>query len=192
MPRFTVSGYIARSRMVMDAFAADTGSHRELEDIAFAISTSIDYGGKLLIAGNGGSASDATHIAAEFVARFTRVRRPIGAIALAADGSVLTAIGNDFDFERVFARQVKALGRKGDVFLAISTSGNSPNIIRALEAARDEGLVTVGFAAGTGGGVADLCDHLFLAPTAETALAQQVHIVAAHIVCALVEGALAE
>jgi D-sedoheptulose 7-phosphate isomerase len=184
-----VSAYVKKSLQTVGAFAADAPAQATLGEMAAAICASLKGGGKLLVAGNGGSAGDAQHIAGEFVVRLMYDRAPLAAIALTTDGSVLTAAGNDYGFEHVFKRQVRALGRRGDVFLGISTSGNSPNIIRAFEAARSAGLVTLGFSGGDGGGMQPLCDHLFLAPARETALVQQVHIIAAHIVCALVERA---
>jgi D-sedoheptulose 7-phosphate isomerase len=144
-------------------------------------------GGKVLLAGNGGSAADAQHIAAELVGRFGFDRAPLAALALTTDTSALTAIGNDYGFERVFERQVRGLGRKGDVFIGISTSGRSANILAALGAARDCGLSTVGFTGMNGAGMAPLCDLLVVAPSDETALIQQVHMTAAHAICGLVE-----
>ncbi len=184
-----VANYAERSARTAAAFAADAAAQARLRAMATAVTTSLRGGGKLLVAGNGGSAGDAQHIAGEFIVRLMYDRAPLAAIALTTDSSVLTAAGNDYGFEFVFERQVRALGRPGDVFLGISTSGNSSNILYAFEAARAGGLVTLGFAAGAGGAMRSLCDHLFLAPTAETALAQQIHLVAAHIVCALVERA---
>ena len=181
--------YVRKSAQAVDDFAADAAAQATLIDMAAAIVAALRGGGKLMTAGNGGSAGDAQHIAGEFVVRLMYDRAPLAAVALTTDGSVMTAAGNDYGFERAFERQVRALGRPGDAFLAISTSGNSPNILKALEAARAGGLVTLGFGAGAGGAMAALCDHLFLAPTAETALAQQIHIIAAHIVCGLVERA---
>jgi D-sedoheptulose 7-phosphate isomerase len=152
---------------------------------------SLRDGGKLLLAGNGGSAADAQHIAAELLSRFKRDRHPLPAIALTTDTSVLTAIGNDYGYEFVFERQVNGLGRKGDVFVGITTSGRSPNIVLALKAARANGLVTVGFT-GTGGATAlrPLCDIVLVAPADETAVIQQIHITAAHAICGLIESDL--
>jgi D-sedoheptulose 7-phosphate isomerase len=151
----------------------------------------IEAGGKVVFFGNGGSAADAQHLAAEFLSRFVAERRPLPAIAITTDTSTLTAIGNDYGFEQVFVRQVQGLGRKGDVFLGISTSGRSPNVIAALRAARDIGMTTVGFTGSNGGAMRDLCDHLLVAPSGETAIIQQVHIVAGHAICGLVEQGLA-
>ncbi|HXT09180.1 MAG TPA: SIS domain-containing protein [Roseiarcus sp.] len=184
-----VADYVTKSAAAVEAFAADGAARAALLAMAEAIGAALRGGGKLLTAGNGGSAGDAQHIAGEFVVRLMYDRAPLAAMALTTDGSVMTAAGNDYGFERAFERQVRALGRPGDALLAISTSGNSPNILRALEAARAGGLATLGFGAGGGGAMAGLCEHLFLAPTVETALAQQIHIIAAHIVCGLVERA---
>jgi D-sedoheptulose 7-phosphate isomerase len=182
-----VSYYLDKSMRALSIFAADAAAQSALVEMAAAITASLSQGGKLMIAGNGGSAGDAQHIAGEFVVRLMYDRAPLAAIALTTDSSVMTAAGNDYGFDHVFERQVRALGRPGDVFLGISTSGRSPNILRAFVAARTGGLITLGFGAGAGGAMPSLCDRLFLAPVEDTALAQQLHIVAAHIVCALVE-----
>jgi D-sedoheptulose 7-phosphate isomerase len=157
--------------------------------IAQAIEASLRAGGKILLAGNGGSAADAQHIAGEFLSRLRFDRHPLPAIALTTDSSVLTAVGNDYGYDQVFERQLRGLGRKGDVFVAISTSGKSPNVIAALRAAREIGVVTVGFT-GTAPGAAvmrPLCDHLLAAPSDDTPLIQQIHITAAHAICEIVE-----
>lgn len=158
--------------------------------VAEAVTQALRGGGKLLIAGNGGSAADAQHIAGEFVSRFLFDRAALPAIALTTDTSILTAIGNDYGFEQVFERQVRGLGRRGDVFLAISTSGRSPNVLAALRAAREMGIVTVGFTGASGGAMRELCDICLHAPSDETPQIQQIHIVAAHAVCGLVEKAM--
>jgi D-sedoheptulose 7-phosphate isomerase len=147
-------------------------------------------GGKLLIAGNGGSAADAQHLAAEFLSRYLVDRRPLSALALTTDTSVLTAVGNDYGFEHAFERQVQGLGRPGDVFLAISTSGRSPNVLLALKAAREIGLVTIGFSGADDTEMRGLCRHFLAAPSRETAIVQQIHIVVGHAICALVERAM--
>ena len=139
------------------------------------------------MAGNGGSAGDAQHIAGEFVSRLMYDRAPMAALALTTDSSVLTACGNDYGFASVFARQVAGLGRAGDVFLGISTSGRSPNVLAALDEARARGLVTCGFCGVAPAGMGERCDHLLAVPSPSTPIIQQLHIVAAHIVCALVE-----
>jgi D-sedoheptulose 7-phosphate isomerase len=174
------------------ARAADDGKLRRIvHDIAAAITQAFRNGHKLLIAGNGGSAADAQHIAGEFLSRLIFDRDPLPAIALTTDSSVLTAIGNDYGFERTFERQVRGLGTPGDVFIAISTSGRSPNVIAALKVAREGGLTTIGFTGSAGDRLmAPLCDYCLAAPTEETPLIQQIHIVAAHAICGLVENTL--
>lgn len=182
-----VADYLDQSASVLAVLAADMQARATFGRFADLIVTSLRAGGKLLVAGNGGSAGDAQHIAAEFVVRLMYDRAPLAAIALTTDSSILTAGGNDYGFEHVFERQVRALGRPGDVFLGISTSGHSPNVVRALAAAREGGVVTLGFSGGEGGRMPGLCDELFLAPARATALVQQAHLVAAHVICALVE-----
>ena len=179
-----------------DTLAAFTALREEpahravMQRMADAITASLRAGGKLLICGNGGSASDAQHIAAEFVGRLMYDRAPLPALALGTDGAILTAVANDYGYEHVFARQVLALARPGDVLLAISTSGNSPSILRALEAAGSRHLVTLGFTGAIPGRMNPHCTELLSAPARQTALIQQLHITAAHIICALVETAL--
>jgi len=185
-----VSQYLAESVSVLSALAIDGDARSVLLRFADIIVNSLRADGKLMVAGNGGSAGDAQHIAGEFVVRLMYDRAPLAAVALSTDGSVLTAGGNDYGFEHVFERQVLALGRRGDVFLGISTSGNSPNVLRAIEAARGRGIAVLGFSGGDGGRMAKACDHLFLAPSNKTALIQQTHIVVAHVVCALVVRAM--
>lgn len=172
--------------------AADDGNLRATIDaIAATITQAFRNGHKLLIAGNGGSAADAQHIAGEFLSRLNFDRNPLPAIALTTDSSVLTAIGNDYGFERTFERQVRGLGKPGDVFIAISTSGRSANVLAALKVARESGLTTIGFTGTAGAGsMHALCEHCLVAPTAQTALIQQIHIVAAHAICGLVERCL--
>jgi D-sedoheptulose 7-phosphate isomerase len=183
-----VAAHFRRSCETLAHAAEDAKLRAAIHAIADAITAAFRAGNKLLIAGNGGSAADAQHIAGEFLSRLNFDRNPLAAIALTTDSSVLTAIGNDYGFERTFERQVRGLGKAGDIFVAISTSGRSPNIIVALKAARAAGLVTVGFT-GTAAdsGMAPLCDHCLAAPSPETPLIQQIHIVAAHAICGLVE-----
>jgi D-sedoheptulose 7-phosphate isomerase len=185
-----VLAHFRRSQEVVERSAADRSLVAATVAIAERIAQALRAGGKLMLAGNGGSAADAQHIAAELVGRFIRDRAPLPAIALTTDTSALTAIGNDYGFEQVFARQVRALGRKGDVLIAISTSGRSPNILAALQTARELGLVTVGFAKATPTPMHPLCDLVLAAPSEETALIQQLHITAAHAICQLVEHEL--
>src|SRR5215469_11842348 len=183
-----VAEHFRRSCETLSRAADDPDLRAEIHAIAETITAAFRAGRKLLIAGNGGSAADAQHIAAEFLSRLNFDRNPLPAIALTTDSSVLTAIGNDYGFERTFERQVRGLGQPGDVFIAISTSGRSPNVIAALKAERDRGLTTIGFTGSRPKGVMQpLCDHYLIAPTHETALIQQIHIVAAHAICGLVE-----
>jgi len=182
--------FLAQSRDVLQAAIEDPGFSAGIEGIVDRIADALAAGGKVLLAGNGGSAADAQHLAGEFVSRFYYDRAPTAAIALTTDSSVLTAIGNDYGYERVFERQVLGLGRAGDVLLAISTSGRSPNILRAIEAARDIGLVVIGFTGRSGGDMGSRCHICLRAPSDSTPLIQQIHIVAGHAVCALVEARL--
>jgi D-sedoheptulose 7-phosphate isomerase len=147
-------------------------------------------GRKVLLCGNGGSAADAQHIAAELVGRYARERRGLPAVALTTDTSALTAIGNDYGFDRIFARQVEALAQAGDVLIAISTSGNSPNVLQAVETARQLGVGTIGLAGRGGGALRALADLCLVAPHEETARIQELHITIGHIICDLVEAAL--
>ncbi|MDD2897635.1 MAG: D-sedoheptulose 7-phosphate isomerase [Desulfuromonadaceae bacterium] len=146
-----------------------------------------DRGGKLLVMGNGGSAADAQHFVAEIVGRFKMERRGLPAIALSTDTSILTAIGNDYGFERVFSRQVEALAAPGDLVVGISTSGNSPNVQCALELAREMGCRTVGLLGRDGGSIKDVCTLALIVPTMDTPRVQEGHITIIHIVCDLLE-----
>jgi D-sedoheptulose 7-phosphate isomerase len=149
-------------------------------------------GHKVLLCGNGGSAADAQHIAGEFVGRYLKERRALPAIALTTDTSILTAIGNDYSFDIVFARQVEAIGAPGDVLIGISTSGNSPDVLRAVEAAQRIGLRTIGLTGQSGGQLAGLADICVRVPSSETPRVQEGHIAIAHVLCELVEDAIVE
>jgi D-sedoheptulose 7-phosphate isomerase len=151
------------------------------------MSAALVQGKKILWCGNGGSAADAQHMAAEIVGRFRRERRGLPSIALTTDTSILTAVANDYGYEAVFSRQVEALGNEGDVLVAISTSGNSPNVVKAVEMAKELGLVTVGFTGAGGGRLATLADFLFAVPTKDTARVQEAHSLVAHVLCDWVE-----
>ena len=163
-----------------------------LRDAALRAALCLARGGKILLCGNGGSAADAQHLAAEFVNRFLTERPALPAIALSTDTSALTAIGNDLDFSQVFARQVEALGRRGDLLLGISTSGNSANVLAALRAARSAGMFTVGFTGQGGGEMAAFCHILLEAPSGHTPLVQELHIAAGHLFCQLTDYYLFE
>lgn len=160
-----------------------------LERAISEIVAALKQGGKVLVFGNGGSASDAQHVAAELVGRFQRERQGLAAIALTSDASVLTSISNDYGFERVFARQVEALGRRGDVALAISTSGRSPNVVAALEAARTNGVGTIALTGYDGGAVGRAADVHVNVPSTSTPRIQEVHRTLLHVMCDLVERA---
>ena len=159
-------------------------------EAAYLIIGSIKMGGKLLVLGNGGSAADAQHIAAELVNRLTGDRPPIAAIALTTDTSILTSIGNDSSFDEVFARQLRALGRAGDVVLAISTSGNSPNVVRAVSAAQELRMSTIGMTGRSGGKLASMVDVALNVEAESTQRIQETHITIGHILCELIEVAL--
>ena len=183
-----VREFLRQSLDAMLAFQQDGHHQDEMARIAATIGRSLEHGGKLLIAGNGGSAADAQHISGEFTSRLMYDRRPLAALALTTDTSSLTAIGNDYGYDHVFSRQIAAIGRAGDVFLGITTSGRSPNILRALEQARQQNLVTAILCGRDGS--AGMADHALRAPSSWTPIIQQIHITAAHVICALVERRL--
>ena len=187
-----VSQHFRQSRETLERAAENPELRSTIVAIADAIARALRSGGKLMIAGNGGSAADAQHIAGEFLSRLNFDRNPLPAIALTTDTSVLTAIGNDYGFERTFERQVRGLGKPGDVFVAISTSGRSPNILAALKAARDGDLKTIGLTGNGDPAMPALCDLCLSVPSGETQQIQQIHIVAAHAICGLVERDLCE
>jgi D-sedoheptulose 7-phosphate isomerase len=159
-------------------------------EVATLIARALGQDYKLLLFGNGGSATDASHIAAEFVGRYHRDRIPFPAMALGADQAALTCIANDYTYEEVFARQVRAHGRRGDIAIAISTSGNSRNVLKGVEAAKELGLTTVGWTGASGGKLAGAVDYCFLVPSAVTARIQESHITLGHVLCELVEEQL--
>ncbi len=185
-----IAAHLTLSRDALEHAGSDASLLDEARKIADVIAASLRGGNKLLIAGNGGSAADAQHIAAEIVGRYKQDRPAYAAIALTTDTSALTAIGNDYGFEQVFARQVEGLGRRGDVLLALTTSGRSPNILSGLKTARQHGLVTVGFTGAKGTTLAASCDHLLVAPSEDTAVIQQIHMAFAHGICEVIEQAL--
>lgn len=185
-----ISAQIAEAQRVMSAMLADETVLATMEAAAGACVECLQGGGKILLAGNGGSAADAQHVAGEFVSRFAFDRPGLPAIALTTDTSILTAIGNDYGFERLFARQVQAHGNQGDVFVGYSTSGKSPNILRAFEEARARGLVCIGLTGNRGGPMRALCDYLLEVPSDNTPKIQEGHLVLGHILCGLVEQAI--
>jgi D-sedoheptulose 7-phosphate isomerase len=189
-PVNAILDYLTQSRDTVQAAIDDPVFRSTIADIVELTANALGSGRKLLLAGNGGSAGDAQHIAGEFIGRLNYDRAPAAALALTTDSSVLTAIGNDYGYDRVFERQILGLGTAGDVFIAISTSGRSPNILRAIDAARHKGLAVVGFTGRTGGEMRERCDLCLCAPSDSTQLIQQIHITAGHIVCGLVEERL--
>ena len=182
--------YLVRSRDTLQAAIDDPAFVAAIRDIVDVLATAIGDGRKLLLAGNGGSAADAQHLAGEFIGRLNYDRVPAAAMALTTDTSVLTGVANDYGYERLFERQILGLGCAGDVFIAISTSGRSPNILLAIDAARRKQLAVVGFTGRTGGEMASRCDLCLHAPSDSTQLIQQIHITAGHIICGLVEERL--
>ncbi|HQZ82906.1 MAG TPA: D-sedoheptulose 7-phosphate isomerase [Pyrinomonadaceae bacterium] len=199
LARINADDRSATSEPSDDAVSASINEHCEvfaafedavgevIRNSAKLISETFASGGKVLICGNGGSAADAQHIAAEFVGRYETERIALPAIALTTDTSALTALANDYDFERIFSRQVEALGREGDCLIAISTSGNSPNILAAVMSARSRGLKVIGFTGADGKRLAGLSDIAIMVPSARTARIQEGHITAAHIICELID-----
>jgi len=164
----------------------------DVAELAAVAAAALEGGGKLMFCGNGGSAADAQHLATEYVVRFQDDRRPLPALALTTDSSLLTAAANDYGFEQVFARQVRALGREGDVLFLHSTSGRSPNLLRAAEVAGEKGVVSVALLARGGGELATAVDHALVLPTDTGARAQEIQLAIGHIICQLVEERLRE
>ncbi len=160
---------------------------KRLEEISEILAKALRSGHKLLLCGNGGSAADSQHIAAEFIGRFKRERASLAALALTTDTSILTAIGNDYSYEKIFSRQVEGLGEKGDVLIALSTSGNSKNVLEAVKVAKSKGLVTIGFTGAKGGALKEAADQCFQAQSSETPHIQEVHITALHALSEVVE-----
>jgi D-sedoheptulose 7-phosphate isomerase len=182
-----IAAHLAQSLAALERATLDAALRTAARAIAADIIAALRSGNKLLIIGNGGSAADAQHIAAEIVGRYKQDRPAYAAIALTTDTSALTAISNDYGFEQVFARQVEGLGQRGDVLLALSTSGRSPNIVAALRTARQRGLVTIGFTGTKGQALGAYCDHLLVAPGDDTPVVQQIHLTIAHAICDEIE-----
>ena len=159
----------------------------KIMEAAKRIITAYRKGNKVMLFGNGGSACDASHLAAELVNRYKKDREGLPAIALATDMAVVTSISNDYDYTDLFSRQLKAIGHKGDIAIAISTSGNSPNVLKAVQVAKEKGLITIGFAGKDGGKLAGLVDYSFIIPSNNTARIQEAHITLGHLLCELIE-----
>ena len=183
-----VAHIIRGTARLFDAMADDPNLCAATKQAADLTVSSLRAGGKLLLCGNGGSAADAQHWAAELVGRFLYDRPGLPAIALTTDTSILTAVGNDYGYQASFSRQVQALGRPGDVLFALSTSGRSPNVLAAVTAAREQGMHVVGFTGATGGDMLALCDVCLRIPAPDTARVQEGHEVLGHAICALIEA----
>lgn len=184
-----IEKYITESISAKEQLLADSEIVAQIEKISDVITDAFKNGNKVLTAGNGGSAADAQHIAAEFVSKFMYDRRALNAIALTTNSSILTSVGNDYSHEHIFARQIQAYGNKGDVFIAISTSGNSKNIIFAIEEAKKCGVKVVGLTGKLPSKMDNLCDFLIKVPSDKTPIIQESHIMIGHIICALTERA---
>ena len=186
MKNMNLSARVREHVRVLEAFFETQGD--ALVQLSGRVAQAMSDGHKLLLCGNGGSAADSQHIAAEFTNRFRLERPPLPALALTTDTSALTAVANDYGYDQVFVKQVKALGQSGDVLVGISTSGNSPSVVKAIEAARERGLYSVALTGGSGGAAGATADlHLCVNATTDTALIQEVHITALHVMCQLVD-----
>jgi len=183
-----ITTQLRQQRLLLEVLERDMVC--SIEEMATLLINTFAHGGKLLIMGNGGSAADAQHFAAEIVGRFKMERKALPAISLSANTSILTAVGNDYGFETVFSRQIEALANDGDAVIGISTSGNSPNILRALEVARKRNCKLIALTGKDGGMIKNLCDLSLVIPSSETPRIQECHIIIIHVVCDLLEKAL--
>ena len=190
MSQDLIAAHLKQSLEVLQRANSDGPMLAAARATAAAIIAALRNGNKLLVIGNGGSAGDAQHIAAEIVGRYKKDRPGYAAIALTTDTSALTSIANDYGFEQIFARQVEGLGVRGDVLLALSTSGRSANVVAALRKARALGLVTIGFTGAKGAAMGADCDHLLIAPTEDTPVVQQIHLAVGHGICDEIEQAM--
>ncbi|ECQ9842969.1 D-sedoheptulose 7-phosphate isomerase [Campylobacter jejuni] len=185
-----IKEHFRESILVKEQILKDENLITLIKNASLEVIKAYKNGNKTLLAGNGGSAADAQHIAGEFVSRFYFDRPGIASIALTTDTSILTAIGNDYGYENLFARQVQAQGVKGDVFIGISTSGNSKNILKALELCKQKGIISIGLSGASGGAMNELCDYCIKVPSTCTPRIQESHILIGHIICAIVEEEL--
>ena len=185
-----IAGQLRETADNLRAMSGDGALHAAMAKVATACIAALRHGNKILFAGNGGSAADAQHLAGELISRFHYDRPGLPAFSLSTDTSVLTAIGNDYGYDHLFARQIEAVGSPGDVFIGISTSGRSPNIIKALQVARTKGLLTVGLTGRAGGQMPELCDHCLRVPSDSTPRIQEGHITIGHTICYLIEQQL--
>jgi D-sedoheptulose 7-phosphate isomerase len=182
-----ISNQVKKSYEIKQDIYNNTVIMSLIEDVCKQVVDVYKSGNKTLIAGNGGSAADAQHIAGEFVSKFYFDRPGLASLALTTDSSILTAIGNDYGYDKLFSRQVQANGVEGDLFIGISTSGNSENILQALRECREKGIITVGLTGADGGKMKELCDYCICTPSQETPRVQETHILIGHIICAVVE-----
>lgn len=187
---YLIQSEIEKLAGLLTQIQQDTPLLTSANHIAELCVSALKQGKKILFAGNGGSAADAQHLAAELVSRLRYNRPGLAAIALTTDTSALTAIGNDYAFENIFSRQIESIAQAGDVLIATSTSGKSPNIIKALKAARERGVVTIGFAGMQAPLMAELCDAMLCVPSRETPKIQECHIMFGHIICAIIEDVM--
>jgi D-sedoheptulose 7-phosphate isomerase len=185
-----INNQVKKSIEVKQQFLDNDELMEQIKEVALKCTQVYKNGNKTLIAGNGGSAADAQHIAGEFVSKFYFDRPGLPSQALTTDTSIITAIGNDYGYEKLFARQVQANGVKGDMFIGISTSGNSANIVEALKECKEKSIITVGLTGQKGGKMAELCDYCIKVPSDETPRVQEVHILIGHIICAVVEESI--
>lgn len=185
-----IKEHLQKSIGVKEQILNDEALLKLVEEVALKAVEIYKKGGKTLIAGNGGSAADAQHIAGELVSRFYFDREGLPSVALTTDTSIITAIGNDYGYERLFARQLEAQGKAGDMFIGISTSGNSKNILEALKVCKNKGILSVGLTGASGGAMSALCDYCIKAPSNETPRIQEAHILIGHILCAVIEEAI--
>lgn len=185
-----IADYARDGALLRERFFAENDD--AVIDAGRILAVSLAQGGKILLCGNGGSAADSQHLAAEFVNRFLLERPPLPAVALSTDTSILTAVGNDYGFDLVFAKQIKALGKPGDVLLAFSTSGSSPNVIQALKSAKEKGVASIALTGKGGGECGRLADHLLAVDSTVTPLIQEIHIAVGHVLCRLVDHYLFE
>ena len=183
-----IESQLIESQKIVNAMLNDESLLKTLEKVAEVCVKSLKGKGKILLAGNGGSAADAQHIAGELVSRFAFDRPGLAAVALTTDTSILTAIGNDYGYEKLFARQIQALGNSQDVFIGYSTSGKSPNILKAFEEAKLNGLICVGLTGNKGGPMHDLCDYVLAVPSIDTPKIQEGHLILGHTLCGLIEN----
>jgi len=182
-----IAGQLRETADTLRVMSEDASLHAAIGAVAAACIAALRQGNKILLAGNGGSAADAQHLAGELISRFHYDRPGLPAFSLSTDTSVLTAIGNDYGYENLFARQIEAIGNAGDVFIGISTSGRSPNIVKALQVARAKGVLTVGLTGHGGGQMPALCDHCLRVPSDSTPRIQEGHIAIGHTICMLIE-----